>query len=317
MANSSHSYNIIFAGTPEFSKTTLAALLESRHTIEAVYTQPDRPAGRGRKLTASPVKELALQHDLPVFQPISLRDPNEQKILTDLKADLMIVVAYGLLLPLPVLQAPRLGCLNIHASLLPRWRGAAPIQRAVLTGDRMTGVTIMQMDAGLDTGAMLYKAECPIRFDDTSATLHESLSVMGANALLTTLDQLDTLTPLAQDNSAATYAHKISKEEAEINWNASAVELDCKIRAFNPWPVAFTHLGETVLRIWSASVLEHSSSQEKPGTLVRVSSEGFDVATGQAILRLKNLQLPGGRVLSAADLLNARQTDFAVGKILG
>lgn len=203
-----NSYKIIFAGTPEFSVKTLEALVHSQHTVTAVYTQPDRPAGRGRKLTPSPVKQVALQQGLPVYQPNTLRDVNEQKILADLSADLMIVVAYGLLLPQVVLQTPKLGCINVHASLLPRWRGAAPIQRAILAGDAETGVTIMQMDAGLDTGAMLYKKSCPILAEDTSATLHDRLALIGAEALLTTLENLSSITPQLQNNTDAIYAKK-------------------------------------------------------------------------------------------------------------
>jgi len=309
--NSSHSYKIIFAGTPQFAVHALSALIDSRHQVKAVYTQPDRPAGRGRKLTPSPVKELALQHHLPVHQPITLRDEREQQMLADLQADIMVVVAYGLLLPLPVLQAPKFGCINIHASLLPRWRGAAPIQRAVLAGDTKTGITIMQMDKGLDTGDMLYETECTIESRDTSLILHDKLAQLGADALMKTLDQLSVIQPTPQDHFAATYAHKITKEEARLDWKLPAVELDRKIRAFIPWPIAFIQAA----RIWEAEVVEQQSSKE-PGTIIQVSSQGIDVATGQGVLRIKTLQLPGGRQLSVVDVLNARQHDFAVGKIL-
>ncbi len=314
--NSPHSYNIIFAGTPQFSTTTLSLLLESRHTIKAVYTQPDRPAGRGRKLTASPIKELALQHQLPLYQPVTLRDAEEQQKLASLKADLMVVVAYGLILPLPVLTAPKLGCLNIHASLLPRWRGAAPIQRAILAGDTRSGVTIMQMNEGLDTGDMLFKTECVIEPHDTSLTLQQKLAQIGAEALLNTLDQLASLHPTAQDNTAATYAHKITKEEARLDWTLSAVQLDRIIRAFIPWPIAFTQLGDKSLRIWEAKVLDDKVKQA-PGTIIAVSTEGIDVATGQGVLKIKSLQLPGGRQLSVADVCHSRQNEFAPGIILG
>lgn len=319
------SYKIIFAGTPEFSAVTLQTLLASSHKVQAVYTQPDRPAGRGRQLTASPVKQLALQHDLPVYQPQTLRDIKEQESLAALKADLMIVVAYGLLLPLPVLQAPRLGCINIHASLLPRWRGAAPIQRAILAGDAKTGVTIMQMDEGLDTGAMLYKVECPIQTKDTSQSLHDKLAKLGAEALLVTLERLseNKLHPEQQDNSHASYAQKISKEEAVIDWSLSANEIDHKIRAFNPWPVAQTMLNDEVLRIWQAECLGHASisqhnlRQFSPGKIIQVTREGIDVATSHGVIRLQKIQLPGGRVLPVADILNARHNDFLVGTMLG
>lgn len=254
-----------------------------------------------------------MQHHLPIYQPTTLRDVKEQHVLAELKADLMIVVAYGLLLPLPVLQAPKLGCINIHASLLPRWRGAAPIQRAILAGDKTTGVTIMQMDQGLDTGAMLQKIECPIHEDDTSAILHDRLAVLGAEALLRTLDQLSSLTPLLQDNSLATYAHKISKEEAKIDWNFSARELERQIRAFNPWPVAFINQGEMIIRVWQAEVLNQSCSGVAPGTIIQVSAHGIDVATARGVLRLQKIQLPGGRILPVADILNSRAEDFSVG----
>jgi methionyl-tRNA formyltransferase len=317
---SSDSLNIIFAGTPDFAAVALRALLNSSHTIKAVYTQPDRPAGRGRQLTPSPVKQLALAHDLPVYQPLTLKDAAEQKKLADLQADIMVVVAYGLLLPLPVLQAPRLGCINIHASLLPRWRGAAPIQRAIQAGDEKSGVIIMQMDEGLDTGAMLYRVECPIQPDDTSQTLHDRLATLGADAMLKTLSQLaqGTANPEQQNHALATYAHKIKKEEAALHWQLSAVELERQVRAFNPWPVAYTTCRDQVLRVWQATTL-HTESKETsvPGTIIHASSQGIDVATGSGVLRLQKLQLPGGKVLSAADILNARQHDFAVGTILG
>jgi methionyl-tRNA formyltransferase len=306
------SYQIIFAGTPRFSAVTLDALIQSQHKIKAVYTQPDRPKGRGRKLTASPVKELALQHELPIYQPETLRSSDHQKVLADLQADLMIVVAYGLLLPTPVLQAPRLGCLNVHASLLPRWRGAAPIQRAILAGDEKTGITIMQMDEGLDTGGMLYKLDCPIEKNDTSASLHDKLAQLGAQALLSTLDQLETLAFCAQDNALVTYAHKIKKEEAQINWHLPALEIERMIRAFNPWPVAF--FGENI-RVWNAVSLS-VACQETPGTILQTTHEGIDVATGKNILRLQTLQLPGGRALAVADLLNSRAEIFSAGKML-
>lgn len=303
------SFNIIFAGTPEFAATTLQALIHSPHTIKAVYTQPDRPAGRGRKLTPSPVKQLALQHDFPVYQPLTLRDAEEQKKLADLQADLMIVVAYGLLLPKPVLDAPKFGCLNVHASLLPRWRGAAPIQRAILAGDTTTGITIMQMDEGLDTGAMLHTIECPIHADDTSEKLHDRLAELGAKALLDTLENFSSMTPIQQDNTLATYAHKIKKEEAELDWNLSAEELERKVRAYNPWPIAFFD----GIRVWEATAQKENTTAQ-PGTIVQASAQGIDVATSRGTLRLLKLQLPGGKVLSVADILNARKSEFTVGK---
>jgi methionyl-tRNA formyltransferase len=311
------SYNIIFAGTPDFAVETLRALIHSRHTVQAVYTQPDRPAGRGRKLTASPVKQLALEHNVSVYQPQTLRDEREQAIITAMQADLMIVVAYGLILPNAVLQATRYGCINVHGSLLPKWRGAAPIQRSVLAGDSITGVTIMRMDQGLDTGDMLYKVESPIGLQDTSASLYERLAHMGSDALLHTLDNLTEIVPEKQNDALATYAHKIAKEEAVLEWEATALELNRKVRAFNPWPVAYTFLDGSVVRIWQTEVLAQQSATQKPGTIMHVSSEGIDVATSSGILRLQKIQLAGGRVLPVADVLNAHRADFAVGTLLG
>lgn len=313
--NQQQSFNIIFAGTPEFSVRTLQALIESPHNIIAVYTQPDRPAGRGRKLTASPVKQLAEKHQLSVYQPVSLRDEQEQKKFADLRADLMVVVAYGLLLPKAVLSAPRLGCINVHASLLPRWRGAAPIQRSILSGDSKTGITIMQMDEGLDTGAMLHKVECSIGPNDTSETLHDRLAELGAKALLDTLNHLADIKPEAQDNSLATYAQKIKKEEAQVDWTGSADEIVRKVHAFNPWPVAYFNMGENAVRIWEAEVLKEDVKNAVPGAIVQVSSRGIDVTTGNGILRLQKLQFPGGRAMSAADILNSRKTEFAIGNV--
>ncbi len=313
----SESYQIIFAGTPVFSVKSLDALIHSGHQVKAVYTQPDRPAGRGRRMTVSPVKAFALQHDLPIYQPDSLKDVHAQHVLQNIAADLMIVVAYGLLLPAPVLTATRLGCVNIHASLLPRWRGAAPIQQAILAGDTVTGITLMQMDAGLDTGAMLYQRKCIIGPHETSAALHDRLAEMGAEVLIYGLDHFSQFTPSPQSHADATYAHKIHKEEAFIHWQESAMELDRKIRGFNPWPVAYTLMGEHIVRIWKAIVLEGQSSDQTPGTIIQAAAQGIDVATGQGVLRLQEVQLAGGKVLAAADLLNARKNAFTVGNQLG
>lgn len=304
-------YKLIFAGTPEFSAFTLNALIHSHHEIVSVYTQPDRPAGRGRKLTASPVKELALKHDLPINQPATLRSAEEQARLKDLNADLMIVVAYGLILPLPVLTAPKLGCINVHASLLPRWRGAAPIQRAILAGDEQTGITIMQMDEGLDTGAMLHKEVCTIERKDTAEILHNRLAPLGAKALLYTLDHLAKIQPLQQNNLMATYAHKLKKEEAKLNWDSAAEELDRMIRAFNPWPVAFFDQ----IRVWEAE-MSKTTSHAPPGTIIYSSPAGIEVATGHGVLRLLKLQLPNARTLPVKDILNAHSERFAPGQQL-
>ncbi len=307
---------IIFAGTPVFAAVALQALLESPYQIIAVYTQPDRPAGRGRKLTASPVKELALQYNLPVHQPASLRDIQEQDILSQMQPDVIVVAAYGLLLPPSVLQIPRLGCINIHASLLPRWRGAAPIQRAILAGDEKTGVTIMQMEKGLDTGPMICKVACPIQLTDTTAVLHDRLAQLGASTIVTTLSQLLYSQPEMQDETLATYAHKITKEEARLDWHSSANELARQVRAFNPWPVAFAQHGEQVIRVWAAAVIEKDVRQHQPGEILQADVNGIDIATSQNALRLLKIQLAGGRMLPVADILNGRQHDFTVGKIL-
>ena len=315
----SSSLKILFAGTPEFSAVALQALLQSEHTVLAVYTQPDRPSGRGRKLTSSPVKELALQNNLPVHQPLSLRDKNEQQILADYNADIMVVAAYGLLLPLRVLQIPHLGCVNIHTSLLPRWRGAAPIQHAILAGDKETGVTIIQMDEGLDTGPMLLKKTCAIKLDDTSETLHQHLAELGAKAILETLSNLanGSAIPEAQDNASSTYAKKISKEEARLDWNDCATELQQKVRAFNPWPVAYIAIEDKNIRVWEATVLEKEVKNILPGSIISMTPEGIDIATSKNVLRLQKLQFPGGKILAVKDILNSRQQDFAVGKLLG
>ncbi len=307
--------NIVYAGTPEFATTALAALIESPHNIIAVYTQPDRPAGRGRKLTASPVKELALQHGIEVYQPESLKDPAEQEKLAALKPDLMVVAAYGLLLPEAVLNTPRLGCLNIHASLLPRWRGAAPIQRAILAGDNETGITIMQMDIGLDTGDMLYKLTTPIEAEDTAQTLHDRLAELGAKAIVEALEQLQagTLSSEKQDESQANYAKKLYKEEAQIDWHKPAIEIARQVAAFNPWPVAQSKNGEETLRIWNATAIDEQSDKT-PGSVVNADKQGIDVACGNGKVRITRLQRPGGKPQSAAEYLNAHRLD---GVILG
>jgi methionyl-tRNA formyltransferase len=296
---------VVFAGTPEFAARALAALLDSQHEVVAVYTQPDRPAGRGRKLAPSPVKQLAEARGLPVYQPPSLRDEAALQELRRLRPDVMVVAAYGLLLPPAVLQLPRFGCLNIHASLLPRWRGAAPIQRAILAGDSETGITIMQMDEGLDTGPMLLKKRCPIRPDDTAATLHDRLAELGAEAIVEALDHIESLQPEPQDDSQATYAAKLRKEEAIIDWSRSAAYLDRMVRAFNPWPVAQTRARGKTLRIWAARPLDQAPpAGTAPGTVLQADKAGIDVACGEGVLRLTRLQPAGGKPMDAAAFLN-------------
>ena len=313
---------VVFAGTPDFAASSLAAVLDSEHEVVAVYTQPDRPAGRGRKLTPSPVKQLAQEHGLPVYQPASLKDADAQAELAALNADVMVVVAYGLLLPQAVLDTPRLGCINVHASLLPRWRGAAPIQRAIEAGDSASGVTIMQMDAGLDTGAMLYEVRTPITSRTTGGDLHDRLAIQGANALVNVLDQLDSssLEATPQPEEGVTYAAKLSKAEAELDFTQPAEQLARKIRAFNPWPVAWCTLGNDRLRLLMASVEQGEQPPSPPGTLLEHGDDHLRIACGkqgQEVLCVNRAQLPGGKAIAVRDLLNARQTSLTVGVRLG
>ncbi|HEX2492758.1 MAG TPA: methionyl-tRNA formyltransferase [Steroidobacter sp.] len=306
-------FSLIFAGTPQFSVPALEALVGSKHRVVCVYTQPDRPAGRGRRVQMSAVKECALRHGLPVEQPQTLREIAAVDRLASWQADLMIVVAYGLMLPAAVLRVPRLGCLNIHASLLPRWRGAAPIQRAILAGDAVTGVTIMQMDEGLDTGPMLLELPTSIHPHETAARLHDRLATLGADALLAALDQFETgaLRPRAQPADGAAYASKIRKEEALIDWSCSAVEIDRQVRAFNPWPIAETRWRAEQLRIWEAFPAG-AGAPAAPGTVIGAGPAGVEVATGEGVLRLTRLQAPGRKPVSALEFLNAHPLDGAV-----
>jgi methionyl-tRNA formyltransferase len=306
---------LVFAGTPEFAAIHLRALIDSKHQLISVYTQPDRPAGRGKKLQASPVKQLAIEHDLPVQQPASLRSAEAQQALAALQADLLIVVAYGLILPQPVLDTPRYGCINVHASLLPRWRGAAPIQRAIQAGDTETGVTIMQMDAGLDTGDMLATATCPIDARTTAASLHDELARIGPPLLLQVLADLEAYLGKAkhQDQGEVTYAEKILKPEAELDWRLDADTIDRTVRAFNPFPVCFTTLAGERVRIWQARPVRLGSVPEPAGTVLRADREGILVSCGVGALLVQTLQLPGGKPLSAEQLLHARAELFAAG----
>jgi len=305
---------IVFAGTPEFAARHLQALLDAGHAVIAVYTQPDRPSGRGHKLLPGPVKQLALQHGLKVLQPATLRDPQAQAELAALQPDLLLVVAYGLILPQVVLDIPRLGCINSHASLLPRWRGAAPIQRAIEAGDSQSGVTLMQMEAGLDTGPMLRKVTTPIGPEDNAASLHDRLALLGAHAMAEAIEPLaqGVLTGEVQDDALATYAHKLNKEEARINWLRPAVELERQVRAFYPWPVSHATLHGEPLKILNACLAEGTGS---PGSILCAGKEGLTVACGSGALCLTRIQLPGGKPLAFADLLNSRQEQFAPGQV--
>lgn len=310
------SLRIIFAGTPEFAAKALAALLNTPHEIVAVFTQPDRPAGRGRQLKPGPVKQLALEHQLPVLQPVSLKTPESMQQLKGLEADVMVVAAYGLLLPAQVLKLPRYGCLNIHASLLPRWRGAAPIQRAILAGDTQTGITIMQMDTGLDTGAMLLKKSCTITPEDTGASLHDRLAELGAEAIVEALAQLPDLKLTPQDESQVTYAKKLSKSEAQIDWHRSAEDIARQVRAYNPWPVAQTSANGQTLRIWAAEELT-LQEDAAAGQIIRLNKQGIDVACGKGMLRITRLQPAGSKPMDVAAFLNGRPDMLAQGLQLG
>ncbi|HEY8540246.1 MAG TPA: methionyl-tRNA formyltransferase [Steroidobacteraceae bacterium] len=311
----STSLSIVFAGTPEFAVPALEALLDSEHRIVAVYTQPDRPAGRGQKLAISPVKRCALEHGLHIEQPPKLRGAEEIARLAAFRPDVMVVVAYGLILPQAVLDIPRFGCINIHASLLPRWRGAAPIQRAIEAGDTETGVTIMRMDAGLDTGPVLLERRVPIEPTDTSASLHDRLSRLGADALIKALSGIadGTLTAKPQPSEGVTYAAKVTKEEARIDWRQPAIAIERRVRAFNPWPIAETTLQGQQLRIWEA-VARPQSSDASPGQVIAVDDQGIHVATGVGTLVLTRVQLAGRKPTSGPDFARGqRVADVVLG----
>ena len=299
---------LAFAGTPEFAVPHLAACRIPNVEIVAVYTQPDRPAGRGRKLSASPVKRAARAAGLPVEQPETLKSADAQQRLRELGLDLLIVVAYGLILPRKVLAIPRLGCWNVHASLLPRWRGAAPIQRALLAGDAETGVCLMQMEAGLDTGPVLLKRAVPIAPDETGGSLHDRLAALGAEVLGEGLRRIlrgEPLIPTAQPAQGGTYAYKLDKAEAQLHWNETAIALERRVRAFDPWPVAEAEIGGERLRIWAAHALP-ACTPPAPGRIVAANRAGIDIACSDGILRITELQRPGGRRIHAVDYLNAR-----------
>lgn len=304
---------IIFAGTPDFAATHLQGILEqAQHQVIAVYSQPDRPAGRGKKLKPSPVKQLALDHSIAVFQPINFKDPADLQQLQDLQADLMVVVAYGLLLPKAVLDTPRLGCINVHASLLPRWRGAAPIQRAVEAGDKESGVIIMQMDEGLDTGDMLLEARCPIAEDETGGSLHDKLAEIGVPALNQALNMIanNTVTPTPQNHSDSCYAAKISKQELAIDWQQPAEIIARKIRAFNPFPGAFASLNNARMKILQASV---DTAGGSAGTIIYADKKNLQVACGEGSLKLHTIQLAGAKALDIAAVMNSKASLFTTG----
>lgn len=293
---------IIFAVTPQFAASALASLLKE-HEIVAVLTQPDRPSGRGMQLTASPVKQLAEQRGIPVMQPASLKSEESCEKIAELRADVMVVAAYGLILPKTVLQIPRLGCLNIHASLLPRWRGAAPIQRAILEGDSETGITIMQMDAGLDTGDMLVKRKCAIESNDTAQSLHDKLADLGAEAIIEALRALEKgrLIPEKQNADLATYAAKLTKSEAKLDWARDAQQLERAVRGYYPFPIAYAVFGETPLKILRCSLGKGNSAE--PGTVVAADKDQITVACGNGVLALELLQKPGGKPLPVAQFV--------------
>ncbi len=311
----SQSLRIVFAGTPDFAARHLAALLSSEHEVIAVYSQPDRPAGRGKKLTASAVKNIALENDIPVYQPENFKSAESKQELADLNADIMVVVAYGLLLPEAVLNTPRLGCINVHGSILPRWRGAAPIERSIWAGDKETGITIMQMDVGLDTGDMLKTVALPIENTDTSASMYEKLAQLGPKALLECLQDIaaGTAIPQPQDDALANYAKKLTKEEAHIDWNTDAEFIERCVRAFTPRPVSHFTLSEKNIKVWQTRVESSAGIELAPGTVVKADKTGIYVMTGKDLLVLEKIQLPGKKAMSVQDVLNSRADWFAAG----
>ena len=314
------SLRVVFAGTSAFAAGHLTELLASEHEVVAVYTQPDRPAGRGKQLTAPPVKTVAVEQAIPVLQPLSLRSPEEKAALQDLKPDVMVVVAYGLLLPRATLDVPTFGCINVHASLLPRWRGAAPIHRAIEAGDRETGITIIRMDEGLDTGAMLKIAKAPITVSHTTGTLTDELEKLGVKTLISTLDSLPALLDEAVDQpeDGITYAHKISKADAIIDWSQSAASITQKIRALNPAPGCFTLLGDQRIKLWEASAASNDGgATSAPGTIISLDKEGLIVSTGDGLVSITHLQLPNKKSLSITDILNGNPEHFSPGNQFG
>lgn len=315
---SDQNLRIIFAGTPDFAAVALQALIDKDHDICAVYCQPDRPAGRGKKMVAGPVKQLAIEYHIPVEQPLNFKEPDSVNQLASYQADIMVVVAYGLLLPQSVLDTPKYGCVNIHGSILPRWRGAAPIHRAIEAGDEITGITIMQMDKGLDTGNMLLKKQVSIDESATGSSLHDQLAVLGGDAINEYLENFKAdFKGEKQDDSLANYAHKLQKSEAEIDWNQPVDVIERKVRAFNAWPVCFTYVGNKRLRIWQAEQLTESSAKP-PGSVVKFDKSGIDIVCGDGrLLRMLTLQPDGSKAMDVTALLNARRDWFEANPVLG
>jgi methionyl-tRNA formyltransferase len=310
---------IIFAGTPDFAASHLQAMLEAKLNVVAVYTQPDRPAGRGNKLQARAVKNLALEHNLPVFQPESLKTEHAQSELKEIDADLMVVVAYGLILPKQVLDAPTLGCINVHGSILPKWRGAAPIQRAIWAGDDETGVTIMQMDEGLDTGDILSIHRIAIDAQDTSAQLYQKLADLGPKALVQELEKFTSLTPKKQNDDEASYAAKLSKTEAYLDWQMPAQQLERNVRAFNPWPMAWFSYNEKPIKVWQShtdSLIDSEQLQVSAGEIIAYDKHGLKIATSDGVLIITELQLAGKKAQAVSQIVNGQANLFTVGDIL-
>jgi methionyl-tRNA formyltransferase len=307
--------NIVFAGTPDFAAAHLKALIDAKYNIKAVYTQPDRPAGRGKKLSPSAVKQLALEHDLALEQPLNFKSEDTVETLKKYQADIMIVVAYGLILPKSVLDTPPLGCLNVHGSLLPKWRGAAPIQRAIWAGDTNTGVAIMQMDEGLDTGDVLLQKSIAVESDDTSASMYAKLAELGPLALVECLEKLPSLSPVKQDDALASYAKKLSKEEAKCDWSLDSEQLERNVRAFNPWPMAWFDFAEQNVKIHHAHCVKQDS-EKAPGTVLNFNKHGLDIACAKGVLRITKLQVPGKKAQDLSQLVNGNAEMFTIGSVL-
>ncbi|EPE37481.1 methionyl-tRNA formyltransferase [Candidatus Photodesmus katoptron] len=308
---------IIFAGTPTFATHHLISLLSSENKIIAVYTKPDRPSGRGQKITINPIKNIALKHNIPVYQPEDFKSEQNRKQIISLNADLIVVVAYGLLLPKVILDSPKFGCINVHSSILPLWRGAAPIQRSILSGDKKTGISIIKIDTGLDTGDILRTATLPIKPNDTSASMHEKLARLGSKTLLDFLKNtnIDNVFPQKQNDKLACYAQKLNKQEAKINWNHDAEYIERSIRAFNPWPVSYFNNNHCSIKVWKSSAVKRHTNKPA-GTIVQSDKTGIYVATGNGTLVLELLQIPNRKIMKVEDILNSRADWFKISKQL-